>query len=158
MAQIYLLALATVAPCLCSTLPRSQPSLSGRPSVRVDLHPPQNAGIPLEHFVSYSIEFSSFPDFAAIVRVGGNTQDFSLFDKAQEQALVGIFNTNISSDYPTNITIGPAYFESYQTFPDTKFVHGFNLGLNSSKERQGLVDSVSYACKALGENVLDWET
>ena len=58
----------------------------------------ETAGVPLEHFVSYSIELSSFPDFAGntsapnnfsynllqnlahlsgstpIVRVGGNTQ------------------------------------------------------------------------------------
>lgn len=61
---------------------------------------PANAGVPLDSFVSYSIEFSSFPDFAGNetvpntfsnnllnnlgalqgtkphIRVGGNTQDF----------------------------------------------------------------------------------
>lgn len=61
---------------------------------------PASAGVPLDAFVSYSIEFSSFPDFAGNktvpntfsnnllnnlgalqgtkphIRVGGNTQDF----------------------------------------------------------------------------------
>ena len=62
---------------------------------------PSGAGVPLEGFVSFSIEFSSFPDFAGnlsapntfsdnllknlgniigtkpYIRVGGNTQDFA---------------------------------------------------------------------------------
>lgn len=62
---------------------------------------PSGAGVPLEAFVSFSIEFSSFPDFAGntshpntfsnnllnnignytgtkpYIRVGGNTQDYA---------------------------------------------------------------------------------
>ncbi|KAI7593471.1 glycoside hydrolase family 79 protein, partial [Hortaea werneckii] len=73
-------------------------------------------------------------------------------------ASVGIFNTNISSDYPTTLTIGPPYFESYQTWPDTKFIHGFNLGRNSTTARQALVESVPYACEALQNGkLLYWE-
>ncbi|KAF2653774.1 glycoside hydrolase family 79 protein [Lophiostoma macrostomum CBS 122681] len=131
--------------------------------------------------MSYSIEFSSFPDFAGntsapnifsynllqnlaqlsgsapVLRVGGNTQDIAVFDSSLETALVGIFNTNISSDYPTTITIGPAYFESYTTLPGIQFVHGFNLGGNSSRARAGTLASVSYACKAIGNSLLYWE-
>ncbi|KAJ4290738.1 hypothetical protein N0V88_006487 [Collariella sp. IMI 366227] len=78
-------------------------------------------------FVSYSIEFSSFPDFAGFI------------DPAR------------SSDYPTTITIGPSYFESYNTWKDVKFYHGFNLGLgaNRSSGWQTLLDTVPLACKAL---------
>lgn len=63
MANVRLLTLVVAATsCLCSALPsRLQPRAG---SVRVGLHPPLDAGIPLEHFVSYSIEFSSSPDFA----------------------------------------------------------------------------------------------
>ena len=63
---------------------------------------PSGAGVPLEAFVSFSIEFSSFPDFAGntsfpntfsnnlldnigaltgtkpYIRVGGNTQDYGM--------------------------------------------------------------------------------
>ena len=138
--------------------------------------------MPLESFVSYSIEFSSFPDFAGnisapntfsnnllnnlgnfagtkpYIRVGGNTQDYAVFNKSLGVASVGIVNPNISADYPTTLTIGPAYFESYETWPDTRFVHGFNLGRNSTVARQGLIDSVPYACKALeGGKLLHWE-
>lgn len=143
---------------------------------------PSEAGVPLKSFLSYSIEFSSFPDFAGnlatpntfsdnllnnlgelagtkpYIRVGGNTQDYAIFDRSLDVASVGIFNTNISSDYPTTLTIGPKYFESYQTWPDTKFVHGFNLGRNSTAARRALLDSVPYACKALkGGKLLYWE-
>jgi len=139
-------------------------------------------GIPLQSFVAFSIEFSSFPDFAGnlsapntfsnnllnnlgnltgtkpYIRVGGNTQDYAVFDSAQDQALVGIVDPAKSPDYPTTITIGPAYFESYHTWPGTKYIHGFNLGRNSTTARAGLIDSVPYACKALQDGrLLYWE-
>ncbi|PIA90559.1 Beta-glucuronidase [Cercospora beticola] len=142
---------------------------------------PSDAGVPLESFVTYSIEFSSFPDFAGNksapnefsdnllenlgnlqgtkphIRVGGNTQDYAVFNESLDVASVGIVNPDISPDYPTTLTIGPKYFESYQTWPGVQFVHGFNLGRNSSTARQGLLDSVSYACEALRDRLLFWE-
>lgn len=143
---------------------------------------PSNAGIPLEAFVSFSIEFSSFPDFAGnlsspntfsnnllnnignltgtkpYIRVGGNTQDYAVFNRSQNVAEIGIVDPSKSPDYPTTLTIGPKYFESYQTWPDTKYIHGFNLGRNSTVARRGLIDSVPYACKALeGGKLLHWE-
>lgn len=136
----------------------------------------------MQPFVSYSIEFSSFPDFAGnlshpntfsnnlldnlasytglkpLIRVGGNTQDFAIFNKSLDTAIVGIVDPAKSPDYPTTITIGPAYFESYHTWPDTHFIHGFDLGENSTVARQGLLDSVPFACKALGDGKLAyWE-
>lgn len=154
-----------------------------RPStIPVQATVPSDAGVPFKSFLSYSIEFSSFPDFAGnlsspnvfsnnllnnlgnlagtkpYIRVGGNTQDYAIFNSYLDVASVGIFNTNISSDYPTTLTIGPPYFESYQTWPDTKFIHGFNLGRNSTTARQALVESVPYACEALQNGkLLYWE-
>ncbi|KAK3633926.1 hypothetical protein LTR56_015536 [Elasticomyces elasticus] len=143
---------------------------------------PPTPGVPLEAFVSYSIEFSSFPDFAGnlsspnvfsdnllnnlgklqgtkpYIRVGGNTQDYAVFNASQDVTEIGIVDPAKSPDYPTTLTIGPSYFESYQTWPGTKFIHGFNLGRNSTVARQGLIDSVAYACKALeGGKLLHWE-
>ncbi|KAK5737465.1 hypothetical protein LTR17_006693 [Elasticomyces elasticus] len=143
---------------------------------------PSTPGVPLEAFVSYSIEFSSFPDFAGNlsapnvfsdnllnnlgklqgtkphIRVGGNTQDYAVFNASQHVTEIGIVDPAKSPDYPTTLTIGPSYFESYQTWPGTKFIHGFNLGRNSTVARQGLIDSVAYACKALeGGKLLHWE-
>ncbi|KAK3299973.1 uncharacterized protein B0H64DRAFT_314456 [Chaetomium fimeti] len=115
--------------------------------------------------VSYSIEFSSFPEFADIlldniariighkpyIRVGGNTQDYALYDASLPYALNGTFDPARSEDYPTTITIGPSYFEAYNTWKDVKYYHGFNLGLggNRSSGWQTLLDTVPLACRAL---------
>ncbi|KAL1865293.1 hypothetical protein VTK73DRAFT_5294 [Phialemonium thermophilum] len=142
------------------------------------------AGEPFDGFVSYSIEFSSFPDFAGnksqpnvysnnllenigdligtkpYIRVGGNTQDYALYNASLPFALNGTYNLNKSPDYPTTIFIGPSYFESYSTWNATKFSHGFNLGLggNNSEGWQTLLDTAPLACKALShDNFYLWE-
>jgi hypothetical protein len=86
------------------------------------------------------------------IRVGGNTQDYALYDASLPYALNGSFDPARSADYPTTITIGPSYFESYNTWSHVKFCHGFNLGLggNRSSGWQTLLDTVPLACKALG--------
>lgn len=83
------------------------------------------------------------------IRVGGNTQDFALYDSSQSKALVGV--TPKGSDYPTTVTIGDKYFESYNTWSNTKYCHGFNMALGGSTAKgfQTLVDTVPLACKAL---------
>ncbi|KAK5173363.1 uncharacterized protein LTR77_002044 [Saxophila tyrrhenica] len=154
-----------------------------KPSIiSVDSKAPSDAGIPLEAFVSYSIEFSSFPDFAGnashpntfsnnllnnlgnltgtkpYIRVGGNTQDYAVFNSSLlDLATIGIVDPAKSPDYPTTLTFGPKYFQSYHTWPDVKFVHGFNLGRNSTAARNALIESVSYACEALAGRLLYWE-
>ncbi|KAK4144763.1 uncharacterized protein C8A04DRAFT_36332 [Dichotomopilus funicola] len=138
----------------------------------------------LDGYVSYSIEFSSFPEFAGndshpntfsdtlldnlgqflgrkpYIRVGGNTQDYALYDASLPIALNGTVDPDRSPDYPTTITIGPSYFESYTTWKDVKFSHGFNLGLGGSKSEgwQTLLDTVPLACQTLGDGKLYlWE-
>ena len=65
---------------------------------------------------------------------------------------------SVSPDYPRVLTIGPSYFESYQTFPRQKYIHGFNLGKNSAADRATLLQSVAFACKALTNGkLLYWE-
>ncbi|ROW07920.1 hypothetical protein VMCG_03621 [Cytospora schulzeri] len=137
-----------------------------------------------EAFVSYSIEFSSFPEFAGndsspntfsdnllnnlgdlqgtkpYIRVGGNTQDYALYNASLAYALNGTYNDTRSPDYPTTIYIGPSYFESYNQWPNVKFSHGLNLGLgaNNSAGWQTLFDTVPLACKTLGPDKLyTWE-
>jgi hypothetical protein len=75
-------------------------------------------------------------------------------------AINGTFNLQRSADYPTTIFIGPSYFESYSTWPNTRFSHGFNLGLggNNSVGWETLLDTVPLACKALSNGkLLMWE-
>ncbi|KAF5518708.1 Beta-glucuronidase [Colletotrichum aenigma] len=151
------------------------------------LHPvpgPESASAVFDAFLSYSLEFAFFPDFAGnksspntfsdnllvnlgnlqgtrpYIRVGGNTQDYALSDESLPYAVNGTYDFNRSKDYPTTIHIGPSFFESYSTFPDTKFTHGFNLGLgaNRSEGWETLIATVPLACKAIGVDNLDvWE-
>lgn len=65
-------------------------------------------------------------------------------------ATIGIYNTLRSSDYPSELTIGLAYFESYHTLPGTRFSHGLNMAMAiNAAGRQTLLDSVPLACNAL---------
>ncbi|PVH67679.1 glycoside hydrolase family 79 protein [Cadophora sp. DSE1049] len=140
------------------------------------------AGAPvLNGFVSYSIELAFLPDFAGNkadpntfsdsllnnlkefqgskpnIRVGGNTQDFALFDKNLKSAINATY-TSVSPDWPAFLDLGPLFFESYQVWPEVQFIHGFNLAGNSSDSVSSLTSSVPYACKALSEsNFLSWE-
>ncbi|KHN98698.1 glycoside hydrolase family 79 protein [Metarhizium album ARSEF 1941] len=145
---------------------------------------PSVSGQPLDGFVSYSIEFSSFPDYAGnlshpntysynlinnihamsghypVFRVGGNTQDFALYNASQTTALIGVVDPRKSPDYPTTITIGKSYFESYATWPGVRFSHGFNMGLGGKtpQGRETLVHTAPLACEALRRgNLYAWE-
>ncbi|KAK8122332.1 Beta-glucuronidase [Apiospora sp. TS-2023a] len=141
------------------------------------------SGTPLDGFLSYSIEFASFPDFAGnksspntfsdnllnnlgylqgdkpYIRVGGNTQDYAIYNGNLTVALNGTVNATRSPDYPTTIEIGPSFFESYSTWPNVKFSHGFNMGGNNDARVQDtLIQTAELACKALGTDKLYvWE-
>ncbi|KAJ9315701.1 CAZyme family GH79 [Paecilomyces variotii] len=152
-------------------------------AVAVSEKVPADAGPPvLQPFVGFSIEFAFFPDFAGnksqpnifsknlldnigniqgaqpIIRVGGNTQDYALYDPSLKSATYGTIVPSKSTDYPTILSIGPSYFESYATWPGTKFSHGFNLGKNGSEGTDTLLATVPLACKALqGGKLAYWE-
>ncbi|KAK8064913.1 Beta-glucuronidase [Apiospora phragmitis] len=141
------------------------------------------SGTPLDGFLSYSIEFASFPDFAGnksspnkfsdnlldnigylqgdkpYIRVGGNTQDYAIYNANLTVGLNGTVNVTRSPDYPTTIEIGPSFFESYSTWPNVKFSHGFNMGGNhDSRIQDTLTQTAELACKALGTDKLYvWE-
>ncbi|EUC44768.1 glycoside hydrolase family 79 protein [Bipolaris oryzae ATCC 44560] len=169
--------------CLVTLVEVEAARIPSRPkSIAIQQSSPRNAGIPLDSFVSFSFEFSSWPDFAGnlsnpnaftgnllsnlgklqgsmpYVRVGGNTQDWAVFDESQKTNIIGIIQPEISTDYPTIITFGPSYFESYQTMPQgIKYAHGLNMAANTSVERTSTFHSAAYACKAIGGNLLYWE-
>ncbi|RAK86834.1 beta-glucuronidase [Aspergillus costaricaensis CBS 115574] len=163
------------------TFPDDERSSSS--SISLSASVPDDAALPVLHpFVSFSIEFAFFPDFAGnlshpnlfsnhlldnlaklqgakpYIRVGGNTQDFALYDPNLRAATNATYITSISTDYPLILSFGPAFFESYFTWPDTKFIHGFNLGKNSSTDIELMLESVPVACKALeGGKLAYWE-
>jgi hypothetical protein len=183
---------------------------------------PNNAGDPvLAPFVSYSIEFAFFPDYAGMLRSihGGfwlkadqdleeitriltfsptncwtislkskglnlifasvgihsmymllscrlhaskaernATRDYALYNASLKTATNGTIIPSKSTDYPYILYIGPSFFESYNTWPGTKFSHGFNLAKNDSAALESLLATVPLACKALrGGKLAYWE-
>jgi hypothetical protein len=141
---------------------------------------PHGAGVPLDNFVSFSIELSYFPDYAGnlthpntfsnnlldniasfsgskpYIRIGGSTQDNALFVENQQEALILNFATP-TADQPANLTFGPKFFDSYQTWPGTSFTHGYNLKYNSTNDRAALLAQVPYACASLRNRLIGWE-
>ena len=172
-----------------------------------------NAGGPvLDAFLSYSIEFAFFPDFAGQSGASGEGEgadkfrelqsteyillqsaeqprqldrqesdhkswrehpvslsamtsngiltsfrDYALYNASLPVATVGI-NTQSSQDYPTILTIGPSFFDSYSTWPGTTYIHGFNLAKNGTVGLNSLLATVPLACKALENGKLAyWE-
>ena len=66
--------------------------------------------------------------------------------------------TSKSADYPTILSIGQSFFESYATWPDVQFTHGFNLAKNDSAGYDTLIATVPLACNALsGGKLLAFE-
>ncbi|KAF2858047.1 glycoside hydrolase family 79 protein [Piedraia hortae CBS 480.64] len=154
-----------------------------RPDVKVFVSSsaPGNAGIPLESFLSYSIEFAFWPDYAGnvthpntftnqllenmasyagskpFIRVGGTSQDNAVFDKTLKVATLQRYNLSISRDQPVNLKFGPSFFDSYRAITGTRYTHGFNLGRNTTAERHALLDSVAYACRTLRSDLDVWE-
>ncbi|KAJ5917815.1 hypothetical protein N7454_010190 [Penicillium verhagenii] len=152
-------------------------------AVTVSQSAPEDAGAAiLRPFVSFSIEFASFPDFAGnlslpnkfsdqlldnlanlqgikpYIRVGGNTQDFALYDPNLKTGINGTVVPAISTDYPSIVYIGPSFFESYATWPDTKFSFGFDLAKNGTEGMDTLLATAPLACKALkGGKLAYWE-
>lgn len=85
-------------------------------------------------------------------------RDYALYNASLEYAINGTIIPSKSVDYPYIIYIGPSFFESYSTWPNTKFSHGFNLGKNGSEALESLLDTVPLACKALQDGKLShWE-
>jgi hypothetical protein len=85
-------------------------------------------------------------------------RDYAIFDSKLNIATKGTYIPSISNDYPLILSFGPSFFESYTTFPNTKFIHGFNLAANTSAASASLVNQISYACHALTNSSFhSWE-
>jgi hypothetical protein len=157
-------------------------STSTAPALSVSTSAPSSAGAPvLDSFVSYSIEHYFFPDFTGnssqpnnfsynllnvignltgtlpLIRVGGNTQDFALYDPNLSEARSGSFPSS-SADYPNVISIGDAFFDSFNTWPGVQFIYGFNFAINNASGADTLSGTAPLACKALeGGKLAAWE-
>jgi hypothetical protein len=94
-----------------------------------------------------------------ILRIGGNTQDRTMFHPSQAQGIISGFEADVSADYPSSIEIGPAYFESHAVLPDFNFVHGLNgaMGGSGGAGLHNVLQHAAAACKAIGDRLLAWE-
>ncbi|KAK5108214.1 hypothetical protein LTR62_008670 [Meristemomyces frigidus] len=163
-----------------ASLAQAWPHPGGSAVIPIPQSPPSNAGVPLENFVSFSIEFSYFPDYAGnathpntfsnslleniraysgskpYIRVGGSSQDNALFVESQQEGAILNF-ASPTADQPANLTFGPNFFQSYHTWPNTTFTHGFNLKYNSTAAHEALLAEAPYACSSLRGQLLAWE-
>lgn len=121
------------------------------------IHRPGNLSHPNEFSNNLLNNLASLAGTKPYIRVGGNTQDYAIYNPDLAVALNGTYNLSRSADYPTTIEIGPSYFESYHTWPDVKFSHGFNLGGNhDDRQWESLLETAAVACKAIGKDRLYW--
>ncbi|RDW82571.1 hypothetical protein BP6252_03683 [Coleophoma cylindrospora] len=185
--SVILLAL-TIALALHFTIGRRKdrdaPTSSGYSVTVSSIAPSKNDFPPIgQAFVSFAIEFAFFPDFAGnnsapntfsdnllnnignltgtkpYIRVGGDSQDYAIFNSSLPVAIHGVYNYSHTQNYPTTVTMGPSFFESYSTWPNTKFIHGFNMGLATTPAGwESLLQTIPLACSALESgNLLWWE-
>ncbi|MCJ1287531.1 hypothetical protein MMC26_006883 [Xylographa opegraphella] len=161
---------------------------SSNSSISISNVVPPTASQPIpEAFISFAIEFGHFPDFAGnlstpnifsnnllnnignltgtkpYIRVGGTSADEALYNVSLQTTAVTRTSKNKPSTGPlpngiSSIEIGNVFFESYSTWPDTKYTHAFSLGLASISTVgwSSLLSTVPIACKALGNGKLLW--
>ena len=89
------------------------------------------------------------------IRVGGSTQDAYIYDAGLKEPIRFEEAENLSG---APFSIGPSFFESYTTWPGTKFSHGFNLKNTTDSNHQSLIDVAQMACKTISSDMLNvWE-
>jgi hypothetical protein len=89
------------------------------------------------------------------VRVGGNTQDFNTYNPNLTVAYNAIYNTSVTVDQPQVVEIGDKFFESFETWPNTKFSFGFKLGtVNETENLESVIGLAEIVCKFLGNEKL----
>jgi hypothetical protein len=82
-------------------------------------------------------------------------RDYALLDGYLKTAFN--YTKKASEIKPTILEYGGPFFESYQTFANTKFIHGFNLAKQGDGYRRNLYDGAIVACNALKGKLLYWE-
>lgn len=91
-----------------------------------------------------------------IIRAGGSTQSRALYYANQTEA-VNLTFTNPGDDQPSALTIGPAWMQSFQQFPEgTKYIFGLNFYDNQTGLDQTVLEARA-AWDALGSNIYAFE-
>ncbi|KAF2102196.1 family 79 glycoside hydrolase [Rhizodiscina lignyota] len=143
-------------------------------SIPAKSSPPASASTVLaRNFLSFSVEFAFWADFAGnkshpnefsnnlfanlraesggepIIRIGGNTQDHVTYVADQEQGIINIFNYAYNLDQPQNSSIGPKFWESFNTLDGLQYIFGLNFYKNDSTYAENLRNEVSQSIKQI---------
>ncbi|KAF7185183.1 Beta-glucuronidase [Pseudocercospora fuligena] len=134
------------------------------------------------NYHSYSIEFSSMQDFAGnhshpnkfshqllqnlkdksgalpIIRAGGTTANRAIYHDNQTAGIINYYSGDRTwLDQPTNVSIEPRFFESFQQFPaSTQYIFTLNFNVGEAGFNQTLLEAFA-AWNALGESIYAFE-
>jgi hypothetical protein len=98
------------------------------------------------------------------IRVGGNTQDFALYEESFSGAEIGrnpnpTVNSTIKGNTPFDADIyGPELFKSLGTFPSgTEYIFGLNLAYDNSDYISQITGAAKAVLSALNDNLYSFE-
>lgn len=91
-----------------------------------------------------------------IIRAGGSTQDRATWIQNQTVGVINIFD-HPDEDQPDALTIGPAWLQSFQTFPKgTRYIYGLSFS-NGTEGLQQTLDEATAAFWGLGDSLYAFE-
>ena len=89
---------------------------------------------------------------AVPVRVGGTTANHAMWAPNQKEAIIQNFATP-GADQPANVTLGPAYLESFKVFPKgTKYTIGVTFDSGAKGENSSVTEAAAFY-KGIGKDL-----
>jgi hypothetical protein len=81
---------------------------------------------------------------AVPIRVGGTTANHAIWTPGQKEAIIQNFAVP-GADQPANVTWGPAYIESFKTFPNgTKYTIGVTFDSGAAGEEASITETRAF--------------
>lgn len=91
-----------------------------------------------------------------MIRAGGTTQNRNTYLPNQTEALIARFSTP-GADQPASLTVGPAWFESFQQFPNgTQYIYGLNFYDGEEGKEQAVLQAGA-AYRGIGKALYGFE-
>ncbi|KAK7722282.1 hypothetical protein SLS64_000819 [Diaporthe eres] len=91
-----------------------------------------------------------------IIRAGGTTQNRATYLANQTEALIARYSTP-GADQPSSLTVGPAWFESFQQFPKgTRYIYGLNFYDGEEGKAQTVLQAGA-AYRGIGKDLYAFE-
>lgn len=91
------------------------------------------------------------------IRAGGSSGNLPTYDPTQTVGVIEGF-ANANADQPNKVTIGPAWYQSFKTFPvGTKYVYQVNYRNNSTQGVSNTIAEAKRVYAALGNTLESYE-